>query len=307
MMDIIVPIGLLKLTKKSLPDVYTDLEADFSNASHVCCTVYCMPLEKLETFGEGCAAIIRGTTWESKNAFSSDDNAWVFILHDAVHQTTKKDYCLISINGCGTTDSALMLPQWKRDAISSLEKSIEFFSSKNKFEREKINVRSLLDSIGITYEESELLETEEPVDVSFRDARFQVKEVMHHGRTRHQEIRDALEVAKNASCLEDLLEPYTPRELEVREIVSRAIARSEELERKYGPNEKAELDLLCYCNFNDVYEVKSLFELPEHSHFRSLAVVSNRYRLVIYAAESAPAFLVNSMGILMEKTELGGA
>ena len=101
MMDIIVPTSQLKLTNKKLPESYIDLPADLQNNSHLCCTVFCMPENELLEFGENCTSIIRGSTWESKNAFASGRNAWAFILHNAVDESTKKDYSLISINGCG--------------------------------------------------------------------------------------------------------------------------------------------------------------------------------------------------------------
>ncbi|MDY6906112.1 MAG: hypothetical protein SWH61_15675 [Thermodesulfobacteriota bacterium] len=102
MMDVIMPVAQLKLSNKSPADIYIELEGCFENCTHICCTVYCMSESELPTFGEGCVSIIRGSTWESKNAFVSGTKIWAFILHDAVSESTKLDRSLISINGAGT-------------------------------------------------------------------------------------------------------------------------------------------------------------------------------------------------------------
>jgi len=102
MMDVIIPVAQLKASNKSLADIYIELEADFQNCTHICCTVYCMAESEFPSFGKGCMSIIRGATWESKNAFVSGTKIWAFILHDAVNESTRLDHSLVSINGAGT-------------------------------------------------------------------------------------------------------------------------------------------------------------------------------------------------------------
>src|SRR5690348_13841895 len=50
-----------------------------------------------------------------------------------------------------------------------------------------------------------------PPDVKFRDAAFEIKEVLDEGRKRHDEYRDHLRRAWAARSPEELLEPYHPR------------------------------------------------------------------------------------------------
>lgn len=187
-------------------------------------------------------------------------------------------------------------PKWKQDAIDSINESIQFFSNKNKFNREKHIVRALLAALGVSYMDRELVKAPEPTDVKFRDADFQVKEVMQPGRLRSDEYRKALERAKKAKKPKDLLQGYSPVDLTLREIVERSVSRSEELTSKYGPNERLNLDLVCYVNFLDTHEVTSAFSLPEAYEFRSLSVVSNTFRVVLYAQDSAPEYLKSAIG-----------
>lgn len=187
----------------------------------------------------------------------------------------------------------------KQQMIAFRKEALHFFSNENKLEREKYLVRQLLEAIKVGFKEDELLDAEEPVDIAFRDCNFQVKEILNDGRRRYDEFRESLEKAEKAESWDDLLEPYTPRDLPMSEIVRLTLERAESLAgRKYGPKEVAALDLLCYCNFCDVCEIRSEFDLPKHAAFRSISVVSNRFRLVIYAGDTAPDVLANSVGIL---------
>jgi len=99
MMDIILPVNQLTPTKKSVADVNIDLHADLETHSHIGCTLYCMNNSKFSNFSENYTSIIRGASWESINAFVSNDNTWAFVLHDAIHDSTKKNYSLIKIFG----------------------------------------------------------------------------------------------------------------------------------------------------------------------------------------------------------------
>ena len=102
----------------------------------------------------------------------------------------------------------------KKDLIEESKESVDFFSGGNKWNREKWVVEKLLSSSGVRYNESELSECDEPVDVAFRDARFQIKEMMRFPdakhRRRHDEYRSALQKAEAAETLEELasLTPY---------------------------------------------------------------------------------------------------
>jgi len=187
----------------------------------------------------------------------------------------------------------------KQEVIASRREALRFFSNENKLEREKHVVRRLLVANEIEFQDEELCEAEEPADVNFRDCNFQVKEILNKGRRRYDEFKEALSKAENAQTWEDLFEPYSPRDLPASKILSLTLERAQSLaDCKYGPQEVAALDLICYCNFDNACETVSDFDLPRESDFRSISVVSNRFCLVIYAGSTSSNFLSRSVGIL---------
>src|SRR6266478_4784422 len=57
--------------------------------------------------------------------------------------------------------------------------TVDLLSNKRKPEREQMVVRAFLRCLGVAFEEREILVgPEEPVDITFRTARFQVREIL---------------------------------------------------------------------------------------------------------------------------------
>ncbi|MCG7938890.1 MAG: DUF1780 domain-containing protein [Candidatus Thiodiazotropha lotti] len=189
---------------------------------------------------------------------------------------------------------------WKSERIQAVKESIEFFHNTNKLEREKWVVARLLENFRPDFSEGSLHEAEEPADVQFEDASFQVKEVLEHDRRRGDEYNKALEKAETAEEYGDLLEDYTPYNISFEEIVNRCYEYSKELTRKYGPKERENLDFICYFNYLDSNEVPPVEVSFSEKHYRSFSVISNRYRSVIYTAEGASEFLKQQVGIVFD-------
>lgn len=68
----------------------------------------------------------------------------------------------------------------ENDILNELKKHATdtrtFLSNKMKPERERSVCRAFLRAIGVSFEESEIIApTDEPADVAFRDARFQIR------------------------------------------------------------------------------------------------------------------------------------
>ncbi|MGM0988768.1 MAG: DUF1780 domain-containing protein [Pseudomonadota bacterium] len=186
---------------------------------------------------------------------------------------------------------------WKSERVEAIQESLEFLSTnEQKFEREKWVVARLLEYAVDEFSESFMSEADEPADVAFHEANFQVKEILEHGRRRSDEYRKALLVAENAEDFSDLISDYNPNFISFCDIVARSHRYAEGLVKKYGPREREKLDLVCYFNFNHHHETPPEKSLDVTHLFRSFAIVSNRYRAVIYATEEAPAFLRESVG-----------
>jgi hypothetical protein len=196
-------------------------------------------------------------------------------------------------------------PDWKEERVRALKESLAFFSNKEKLNREKWVVKRLLRALAIDFKEEEMTGTEEPVDVSFRDARFQVKEILDKDRRRTNEFKAKLEKAKSAKDYAELLEHYTPIDISFSEIVRYCYGYARTLlsQSKYGPRERKNIDLLCYFNWLDHHVVPPVDVVNEEVGFRSLSVVSNRYCTVAYARNDAPMLLRDNVGKAKEYFE----
>lgn len=189
----------------------------------------------------------------------------------------------------------------KGDLIKSLKASVNYFSEGNKWNREKWVVETLLSSLGVLYDESELSECDEPVDVAFRDGRFQIKEVMQFPdgkhRRRHDDYRSALQKAEAAETLEELtsLTPY--RQVTWDQIVTESLLDTKARIQKYPVDVRRKLDVICYYNRHDHFEAYAPTPEFEAIDCRSFSVVSNASAMVLSATPSSPTFLQAAIGV----------
>ena len=189
----------------------------------------------------------------------------------------------------------------KKDLIEESKESVDFFSGGNKWNREKWVVEKLLSSLGVRYNESELSECDEPVDVAFRDARFQIKETMRFPdakhRPRHDEYRSALQKAEAAETLEELasLAPY--REVTWDQMVVESLLDTKVKIQKYPVEVRRKLDVICYYNRHNHFEADAPTPKFEAMDCRSFSIVSNKSAMVLSATVGSPAFLQAAMGV----------
>jgi hypothetical protein len=86
-----------------------------------------------------------------------------------------------------------------------------FFTSKMKPERERAVCRAFLRCLGIEFTEAEIIASKtEPIDVEFRTAKFQVRELLGPGRKRGDELKQTQRKYEDAISIEDLATPYEP-------------------------------------------------------------------------------------------------
>lgn len=187
----------------------------------------------------------------------------------------------------------------------ALSESVEYFSAKNKIERERWVCVEFLKNLGVLFEDKDVLPwSDEPPDVVFRDARFEIKEILDPGRLRHAEYKLDLEKAQAATKPEDFLEPFTPLDITPLQIVDRLRPELEGLALHYAPSARARMDLLFYVNLQDHFLLKG--PMPEAAKFaaygwRSISVLKGWGALVFFAAAGAPLFLQSSAGTLLQR------
>ncbi|BCB26998.1 hypothetical protein SKTS_18840 [Sulfurimicrobium lacus] len=178
------------------------------------------------------------------------------------------------------------------------EESVRFFSSGNRGERELWVAKEFLTNLGLEFQYSELIHVkDDPPDVRFREAEFEIKEILDPGRRRHAEYKASLETANAATTPSELLEPATPKDITYGEIYVLIEEQVKKLCFKYGPSERAKMDLLFYVNLEDVYGYVAT-PLPSPAclrplGFRSVSLVMGRFSGVLIASETAPEFLRN--------------
>ena len=75
-----------------------------------------------------------------------------------------------------------------------------------KSKRERMVCRAFLRCLGVQFQEDEILAPyTEPIDVAFRSAKFQIRELMEPERKRGDEVREFQQVVQNATSIEDVM------------------------------------------------------------------------------------------------------
>jgi hypothetical protein len=182
----------------------------------------------------------------------------------------------------------------------AMEESVSFFSSARKPERERWVVNEFLNNLGLRPNEDEIVSSQdEPPDVLFADARFEIKEIMDPGKRRHAEYKESLRRAQEAKTIADLMEEYSPRDITYTEICELVCNHIENI-RPYAPSMKSRLDLLFYVNLADVHGYVSSALLPaanlKQHGWRSISFLAGPMAVVLYAAPTAPFFISSCQG-----------
>ncbi|WP_322979277.1 DUF1780 domain-containing protein [Pseudomonas sp. C11] len=189
--------------------------------------------------------------------------------------------------------------------IRAREEAVSFFSAARKPERERWVVEEFLANLGGQAPAGPVFSAnDEPPDVVFLDACFEIKEIMDPGKRRHSEYKESLRRAKEAKVVEDLFEEYTAIDITYTELC-RLVEETIPKIRPYAPATQRKLDLLFYVNLDDVHgyisgEVLVNPQLKEHG-WRSISFVSGPLSVVLYACEDAPSFLLKNLGEVIRR------
>lgn len=183
-----------------------------------------------------------------------------------------------------------------KNQLKHTQETRTFFNNSIKPERERSVCRAFLRTIGIDFKDKELIApTEEPADVAFRDARFQIREILDPGRKRGDEWREKEKKYTEAKSIIEISGPYSsPIPFNLETLVPALVDSLSEKSIKYG-NKCHDIDILVYINLSN----KSLIpdsEIPDLDKlrlqgWRSASFIFNPYGVVLFANSNAPDFL----------------
>ncbi len=182
----------------------------------------------------------------------------------------------------------------------------ELFSNPKKPERERMVVRAFLRCVGVQFSDDEIkASSNEPVDVVFRAARFQIMEILG-GRKRGLAWREREARYKNAKQASDVLEPWTSSEPmsfgEVSQMIAEGLAKKAS---HYGVNNCSKLDALVNVDLSGrhLWPLESNLEAEvtdslNQQGWRSVSKLLLPYGLVLIAKPDAPDFLKDNAGVI---------
>ncbi|HBB86569.1 MAG TPA: hypothetical protein DC047_03020 [Blastocatellia bacterium] len=172
------------------------------------------------------------------------------------------------------------------------QEQARFFSNAAKPERERWVVAEFLKTLSVTFSDDELVSPNESddIDVVFRDANFQVKELPEPNCLRSSEVRDDLKRAETATKPMELFGPLVATDI-VYEDAYPSIQRFAS-DSRYPPASRAKLDLLVYVTHHHavVNRANQPSELSP-SGWRSISCLFGKHAYVLVAANDAPTFL----------------
>ncbi len=184
------------------------------------------------------------------------------------------------------------------------QRAVEFFSNHGRIERERAVCRAFLRCLGIPFTEAEIVApAAEPVDVSFRDARFQIRDYRAPGAQPHGEWRARLARATQARSMDDAIGPWprvpdwsgTTTPMSLAELTVTITEALEDKARRYG-KECGTLDALVYADLTWTRSLRldtepgNTTRLVEQG-WRSVSVLFPMIGLVLCARAEAPGFL----------------
>ena len=184
------------------------------------------------------------------------------------------------------------------------EEANDFLSNARKWERERWVCQRLLQALNISNRSEEFHPAEqEPPDVIFRDANFEVFFVLDQGRRLNDEWRAELERRRQAFSLRQLVrrEPR-PRRVGAAELQAQLAPTLRKKAHNYKERgiDPGELDMLAFVSLKRMtLDCNSHFPPPAEfirQGWRSLSLVGPTYARVLFAHSKAQDFLRANLG-----------
>jgi Putative endonuclease, protein of unknown function (DUF1780) len=191
------------------------------------------------------------------------------------------------------------------DCRAGLKASIDYFSAKNKAERERWVCHEFLRNLGVRYRLSEVTSpAEDPPDACFRSANFEIKEVLDAGRRRHAEYKESYKRALAATTSNELVNLFDPKDLTASEVFNKVEGVLENCSSHYPAQLRGSLDLLVYVNLSNHFFKNSpmpVFSGLARYGWRSVSALAGWQALVFHAERGAPRVLALRRGTCSQR------
>jgi hypothetical protein len=187
---------------------------------------------------------------------------------------------------------------------SQAEQANAFLSNARKWERERWVCERLLQGLNITYRDDEFTPAgQEPPDVLFREASFEVFFVLDEGRRLNDEWREELQRRRSAFSLSQLVRREArPKRIRASELLQRLAPTLRKKAHNYRERglDLGELDIIAFASLKrETLDLNSHFPPPTEflrQGWRSLSLVGPTFARVLFAHPDAPDFLRNNLG-----------
>jgi hypothetical protein len=184
------------------------------------------------------------------------------------------------------------------------EQANTFLSNARKWERERWVCQRLLQGLNVPNRVEEFSSAaQEPPDVQFRDANFEVFFVLDEGRRLNDEWRAEAERRRSAFTLSQLVRREAkPRRISASDLLKHLAPTLHKKARNYGERgiDLGELDLLAFASLKrSSLDFNSHFPPPTEylrQGWRSLSLVGPNFVRILFAHADAPDFLRNNLG-----------
>lgn len=183
------------------------------------------------------------------------------------------------------------------DLIIQTKNSISFFSNAAKKTRERSVCAALFRCIGIEFTSEEIIpNNDDPPDVIFKTARFEVIEIYDKGRKRHNEYRQRLEDLGKARSLKETLVPFYKKDpVSHATLINEILLPLDKKSLKYGKKFCSSLDALAYIGLpNRFLDINSPIPMTKKlvsQGWRSVSFVFPPYSCIVLCESNAPQFL----------------
>lgn len=183
------------------------------------------------------------------------------------------------------------------------EQANDFLSNARRWERERWVCQRLLQALNLPYRLEDFSTGQEPPDVLFREANFEVFFVLDEGRRLNEEWRAELERRRRAFSLAQLVRRESrPKRIPTAELQARLAPTLRKKASNYGERglDLGELDLIAFVNLKRATpDFNSPFPPPTEylrQGWRSLSLVGPNFARVLFAHADAPDFLRSNLG-----------